>query len=149
MERFYVLEAGECCSHLASVHAIASRSYRLLSILACWYNASFLHTKELLWLSVMNWGWYTFQVYIHQEESFWMINVTRVKQFFNNVILPELVGKFYSYSLESGSTPNLKWNHNLLLTLQVPCHSWLYQLVIGLNSGTANEVLDSVVTFVL
>ena len=42
---------------------------------------------------------------IYPDESFWMENVSRIKQFFNTAILPELVGKFYSRGSESaGST---------------------------------------------
>ena len=43
---------------------------------------------------------------IYPDESFWIENVTRVKQFFNAASLPELVGKFHSRGSESGSTPN-------------------------------------------
>ena len=42
---------------------------------------------------------------IYPDESFWMENISRVKQFFNAAILPELMGKFYSRGSESGSTP--------------------------------------------
>ena len=42
---------------------------------------------------------------IYPDESFWMENISRVNQFFNAVILPELVGKFYSQGSESTSTP--------------------------------------------
>ena len=42
---------------------------------------------------------------IYPDESFWMENVSRIKQFFNTAILPELVGKLYSRGSESaGST---------------------------------------------
>ena len=40
---------------------------------------------------------------IYPDESFRMENISRVKQFFNAAILPELMGKFYSRGSESGS----------------------------------------------
>ena len=43
--------------------------------------------------------------HIYPDASFWMENISRVKQFFNTAVLPELVGKFYSRGSESGSTP--------------------------------------------
>ena len=52
---------------------------------------TFLHTKELLWLCGMDWGGYTFWAHL----SRWILldgKVSRVKQFFNTTILPELVG---------------------------------------------------------
>ena len=61
---------------------------------------------------------------IYPVEFFWMENVSRVKQFFNTAILPELVGNFYSRGQNLVVPQNLQLNHhhNLLLTLQVHRH---------------------------
>ena len=95
---FLVLSRLYMQLHADSIHD-------LLSIHACRCNASFFCTQRNYCDFVL---WTEEDVHferIYPDESFWMENISRVKQFFNAAILPELMGKFYSWGSESGSTP--------------------------------------------